>query len=239
VWDYPLNRIVGVAEITMKFRLWQKRSALFLLVAYTVDLVWKVANWHDVFGDVAWWGIALGLTIRFAFMGLLLFLYLRLRKVPQEPPVVTVAATSASLRSMRIIHIIMLAAIVSYLFLAERLPKPGADVPPVIVESFSVLAILMVVIAVACRRKLLPPAVENLRRDPTDGTALGRWRMANILSFVLSMAIALYGLALRALGGDRRVVWPFFIASLILMLLWAPRLDRGVSDAETSSPPRN
>ena len=238
MWDYLLNRYTdAVSEVAVKSKLWQRRSVLFLLVAYSLDLAWKLANWHEVFSGVAWWGIALGLVVRFTFMGFMLYAYLRLKNVPQEPPVVTKAIKDAAVRSMRIMHIVMLGAIVSYVFVAERLPRPTSDAPALIVQSFSFLAILMVVIAFSFRRKLLPSAIEKLRRDPGDGTALGRWRMANILSMVLTMSVALYGFALRTMGGNRRVVWPFLVASVILMLLWRPRLDDGTSGTDASISP--
>jgi hypothetical protein len=56
-------------------------------------------------------------------------------------------------------------------------------------------------IAYSYRTRLLPSAIEKLRRDPGDGTAHGSWRMANVLSLVLTMSVALYGFALRTIGG--------------------------------------
>jgi hypothetical protein len=212
---------------------------LFLLLAYSLDLAWKLVHWRKAFGGVPLWGIALGLTVRFAFMGFILALYLRLKRVPQEPLTITRATKNALVRSTRIMHIVMLAAIVGYIFLAERMPRPTSDAPAVLVETFSILATLMVVIALGFRRKLLPSAIEELRRDAGDATALGRWRMANILSMALTMSVALYGFVLRTMGGNRRVVWPFFIASVTLMLLWRPRLDEGTSDTDPLPPPPN
>jgi hypothetical protein len=223
----------------MKSRLWQQREALFLLLAYALDLAWKLAHWHDAFGGVPLWGIALGLTVRFAFMGFILALYLRLKRGPQEPLTITRATKNALVRSMRIMHIVMLAVIVGYIVVAERLPRPTSDASAVLVESFSILAASMVVIAFGFRSKLLPSAIEELRRDAGDATALGRWRMANILSMALTMSVALYGFVLRSMGGNRRVVWPFFIASVALMLLWRPRLDEEISGTDPMPPPPN
>jgi hypothetical protein len=68
---------------------WQQRSVLFLLVAYSVDLIWKMAHWAQFIRplrDGGWWGIfgvAVGLTIRFAVMGCCLWVYMRLRKKPE------------------------------------------------------------------------------------------------------------------------------------------------------------
>jgi hypothetical protein len=220
-------------------RRWQQRAALFLFIVYSLDLAWKLANWRESFGGVPLWGIALGLTFRFAFMGFILSMYLRLRRVPQEPPLITKAVKHASVRSIRLFHVILIVAIVGYISLAEWLPRPTANAPALIVESFSVLAILMVAVAFGFRRKLLPSAIEKLRCDAGDATPLGRWRMANVLSMSLVMSVALCGFVLRILGGDRRVVWPFFLVSVTLMLLWRPRLDEGASSTDTSPPQPN
>jgi len=44
---------------------------------------------------------------------------------------------------------------------------------------------------------------------------------------LLAMSVSLIGMSLRALGCSRVVVWPFFIASVILMLAWKPKLEQG------------
>jgi hypothetical protein len=217
----------------------QRRSALILFIGYSLDLIWKVAHWEDftsVVRDSGWWGIpmfALALSIRFAVMGFALFLYLRLKNGPQDPPVLTKTMTNASVRSMRIIQIVFLVAIVMYALVAERLLRPPASAPTRFVEVFWTIAVLMVVIAYGFRKKVLTSATTALQSDSTDVPALARWRMANLLSMVLVVAISLFGIALRAMGGSRRVVWPLFIVSVLLMVLWRPQLDNGTSDQNT------
>jgi hypothetical protein len=58
----------------------QRRATLFLLVFYSLDLVWKLFHWHELSSGVPWWGIAVGLTVRFAFMWFMIAVYLRMRK---------------------------------------------------------------------------------------------------------------------------------------------------------------
>ena len=54
-----------------------KHGFLALFVLYVIDLVWKLASYKQTFRLVPLWGVALGLVVRFAFMGLLLYLYVR------------------------------------------------------------------------------------------------------------------------------------------------------------------
>jgi hypothetical protein len=204
---------------------WQRRAALFLLLVYCLDLAWKLAHWREFFSGIAWWGIALGFTVRFAFMGFILSLYLRLRNAPPEPTAVTRETKNTSVRFMRIVHIVLLLAIASYAFVAEWLIRPSADAPVWLVGSFCFMAALMVLAAFGFRRKLLPAALNALQHDPSDPAALGRWRAANLVSMILAVSVSLIGVALRVSGGSRRVVWPFFIVSALLMLWWRPRLD--------------
>ena len=98
------------------------------------------------------------------------------------------------------------------------------------------MAALMVVIAYGCRKKILTSATTALQRDSSDVPALGRWRMANLVSVVLVVAISLYGIALRAIAGSLRVVWPLFIASVLLIVLFRPHLDDGTSEQNTPGP---
>jgi hypothetical protein len=46
-----------------------------------------------------------------------------------------------------------------------------------------------------------------------------------LVSLVFAMTICLYGLVLRFLGAARLVSWSFYLAALILMLVWRPQLD--------------
>jgi magnesium-transporting ATPase (P-type) len=214
-------------------RRWQRRAALFLLIAYSVDLAIKLVDWHETFGKVPWWGIALGLTIRCAFMGGVLFLYLKLRKVPEEQqPPMTKPMKDSALRSMRIVHVILCVAIVMYAYVAETVFRPTKVVPPLFVESFSVLCVVMVVIGLVFRRRLLPSASEGIQRG--DAKALARWRQATVLSMVLALSVSLYGFALRAIGGSQQVVGAFFIAAAILMWVWRPQLVDGTSSTSSS-----
>jgi hypothetical protein len=60
------------------------RIVLVLFIVYCGDLVWKLANWHEMSAGLQWYIIALALTIRFAVMAGLLWLYIKLKKSPQQ-----------------------------------------------------------------------------------------------------------------------------------------------------------
>jgi len=67
----------------MEPRTWQKWVVLFLLAVFSLDLVWKLANWHWV----PWWVIALGLVL------LPVVWMLPSRGYRQDSPIALAAAT--------------------------------------------------------------------------------------------------------------------------------------------------
>jgi hypothetical protein len=200
----------------------QRRSALILFIAYSLDLIWKLANWHDFVDGLPWWGLALALSVRFAFMAGVLFLYLKLRRSPDGGQVVTAQIKRASVRSIQIIHRVLFAVIVMYIFLTEWLFKKEADVSAASVITFYVMAATMVAVFYVIRAKLLRSAGAAIERNHDDAEALGRWRAANILGMVGAVSVSMFGLALRAIGGTRLMVWPFLLAALVLIFILKP-----------------
>ena len=61
------------------------QAVLFLLILYCADLAWKLANWGQLTGSLSGRMIAGALTIRFAVMTGLLWVYLRMRKNAKKP----------------------------------------------------------------------------------------------------------------------------------------------------------
>jgi hypothetical protein len=57
-----------------------KNAALFLLIVYSVDILWKLLHWREVFGRLPWWGVTLLLPFRFALMLWFLWLYREARR---------------------------------------------------------------------------------------------------------------------------------------------------------------
>jgi hypothetical protein len=138
---------------------------------------------------------------------------------------------------MRTMHVILLAAIFGYAYVAEMMLNPTTVVSLLIVKSFSILAIVDGIIAFVIRRRLLRKAMDGLQRDPGDAAALAQWRKANVFAMVMAVSVSLYGFALRFMGVSRLVAAPLFVGAIILMWLWRPRLDEGIGGANTSPPP--
>jgi hypothetical protein len=91
------------------------------------------------------------------------------------------------------------------------------------VRAITGLAVLVTVSWLVLRRKYLGRSVTALRSNPENVQAIKRWQTGQVLSFVLSEAVALYGVNLRYLGLSFREVIPFYAAGLALMLWSWPR----------------
>jgi F0F1-type ATP synthase membrane subunit c/vacuolar-type H+-ATPase subunit K len=143
----------------------------------------------------------------------------------------------AQLREMRIMHLVLIAAILSYAYVAEVIINPTTELKPVLLKAFLVLALADIAIAFFVRRRILRKATEGLRRNSSDPSALAEWRKGNVLGMVMAVSVGLYGLALRFMGASRPVSVPFYVAAVILMILWRPRLEEGVSESNASPPP--
>jgi hypothetical protein len=118
---------------------------------------------------------------------------------------------------------------------AEQLAGTGTGYSTTFLGVMVFFGVFDGLIAYSIRRKKLFPALDRLRRDPIDAGALKEWRFSTNLSLVLTMSIALYGLVLRILGGSRLISWPFFVAALLLMLMWRPQLDLAREPSNTKS----
>lgn len=128
-----------------------------------------------------------------------------------------------SIRSMRIIYGVLLSAILLCIRAAEKLSHREPLDIRVIWLALLANGLMVVGIALFFRFKMLQPAAETLRAKPDDQAALARWINGNILSSVLAETIALFGFALRFIGGTHSQALPFYVVAIALMLVWWPR----------------
>ncbi len=129
----------------------------------------------------------------------------------------------STVRTIRIIHAVLLLAAVFYIFMPEALLHHEPHDIHVVWVAFLVNGLLSVGIALFFRMKMVPTAAETLRTNPEDQPALARWRAGNILSFVLAESIVLFGFALRFMGGTPMQSLPFYSTGIAMMILWFPR----------------
>ena len=132
---------------------------------------------------------------------------------------------AANLRRGRITHAVFAVTILLYVYMSEIIAPPDAKVSTLFVAAITGLACVIALVAYQFRRKKLQPALAQLRKDPNDPEALKSWRFGTIVPSVFAESIGLFGFLFRIVGAGRRVSWPFFLASLVLLATWRPRMD--------------
>jgi hypothetical protein len=131
-------------------------------------------------------------------------------------------AMESTVRTLRLLRIAMLASIVLYVVIGERLAQHK---PPntALFYAMSLVSITTIGIILVVRRTLVLQSEETLRVRPTDTLALNRWRSGFIVTYALAETQALLGLVLRILGFSLSQIAPFYVAGFILMLFFSPR----------------
>jgi hypothetical protein len=132
---------------------------------------------------------------------------------------------AAELRQMRILLAVFLLTVLLLAYAAEEMAGTITGYSKTYLGVMICLAILNGLQACYFRRKRLIPALDKLRQNPNDSSALKQWRGSITVNLSLTEAIALYGFMLRFMGASRRVSLPFFAGALILMLVLRPQLD--------------
>ena len=129
-----------------------------------------------------------------------------------------------TLRVVRMIHSIMLASMVLYIVVLGRvLQRSAQPIEPTVFWSIAGVAIGCFLAAFLVRAKKVQPAIDALRTQPEDATALKNWRTGTMLSVVVLECVVLFGLSLYVQGATRTQVALFFILPILTMVLWFPK----------------
>ncbi len=129
----------------------------------------------------------------------------------------------SAIKFMRRVWLLMVGSILVLAATTEMFAPSSRHPAKSFFESITVVAILCAVGWAVLRRKYVGAGRRQLARDPKDTLALRRWQTGRTISFMMSEAVALYGLNLRYAGFTLSEVLPFYAAGLILMIFSAPR----------------
>jgi hypothetical protein len=128
-----------------------------------------------------------------------------------------------SLKNLQLIRIAMLASVVFYPVIATLVPASG-DPNPIVFYAFTGIAIAEVAAIFVMRRALLSTAQPGTMPQLDTAKLSMRPRIALIVIYCLSEAVALYGLVLHFLGFSLSQVAPFFVAGFVLLFFFEPQL---------------
>ena len=132
-----------------------------------------------------------------------------------------------ALRTLRAVQWSMLASILLYGFLGERVGPTARAVNPSISYLLATLSVAIVGMIFIVRRTLVLRAAESLATKPEDILSLNHWRTGYIATYVLCEALALFGLALRLMGSTLQQSLLFYVGGFVLLLFFAPKRPTG------------
>lgn len=142
----------------------------------------------------------------------------------------------AARKFIQTIRLFLAGAVVMYAFLAQRLPS-NTIAKPILLRGLTAVAVSIVLVIFVLQRVQVRPVESMLEKQPQDPKALLSWRKGYIITYCLSLSIALYGLILHFFGFSTFNIAPFFIAALALILFFGPKNIRaGPSPGLSRSP---
>ena len=95
--------------------------------------------------------------------------------------------------------------------------------------AISFVSISLVGAVLVVRKTMVLQSEEELRTRPTDPIVLARWKTGYIVTYALCEALGLFGLLLRIMGSTLSQVWPYYAGSIVMMLLFWPRVPQPTS----------
>ena len=101
-------------------------------------------------------------------------------------------------------------------------------------RALTVVAVSVVILIFVMRRIQVFPAEAILQSQPEDAKALGRLRQGYLVTYALSLSIAMYGVVLHFVGFSISQIAPFFIAGFALIVFFGPRIT-----AQSEFPPQS
>ncbi len=126
---------------------------------------------------------------------------------------------------MRTLWILFGAFVLSILALAalgELIPIPRNTELDIMVFAFGFVGLADLGLGFFLRRSALEPARETLRRDAGNEEARRAWTRGHVLGFAFAETVALFGVAIRFVTGNREYALPFYILGLAMLILWKP-----------------
>ncbi len=122
----------------------------------------------------------------------------------------------SSLRKVRLVHFFMIVAMFLYLYVLYTLKgansHPQQPVDPFVARVMVIAGIVDIAVILFVRKILLDKALPALRLNPSDQSAVMRWRAAMILTSAGLMSVFLFGWVLAFMGTP--LTWTY-------LLLWS------------------
>ena len=130
----------------------------------------------------------------------------------------------ATVKFIQVVRFVLGVAVAMYFVVVLRIPS-SVTPNPLMLRILGVVAISIAILIFVMRRIQVTPATDVLETQPEDNKALARLRTGFIITYTLSLSIALYGLVLHFLGFSISQVTPFFLAGILPIAFFGPKVN--------------
>jgi hypothetical protein len=135
-----------------------------------------------------------------------------------------VSPVRRQITELRVIQLMLLITIILFGVFVKSL-QPTNAIKETLNATLILIGVVDGAIALGLRSKYFRPAESAVLENPEDMKAVLRWRKMTIACLVLAYSLGIYGFALAMYGAQRVEFLIFFGVSIVLLLLWTPRLD--------------
>ena len=130
-----------------------------------------------------------------------------------------------ALRTERFVHIGLLLMVVLALDTAYRVKPHHNRISPIMVYAIAFVCLNNIGLAGFFRSRFVKRSEDSLPSNPTDESALKRWRQGVLNSPIMAYGVVLFGFLLKFLGATWGIAGWFFLVGVLLLLAWTPRLS--------------
>jgi|SRR5271166_332740 len=132
---------------------------------------------------------------------------------------------ASKLRKLRLIQLVLIAAIPILGYIAEMGRPHGLDNWTARHWLVAAVALWGGWVGLRYRHRMTRRSLNAFAKDASDPKALRQWEVANLVALTMAEGVAYWGLVVRmVLKGSLWQASLFYAAGLFLLFLWTPRL---------------
>ena len=117
-----------------------------------------------------------------------------------------------------LLYLMVLPAIVEKFF-----PKTSEPLDRTVFVAICFVCVAEIGIALVIRSRY-PVTTEDVALQTDESARIRKWMTIQIASYAIATSVALYGVALRAIGTSLAEAIPFYVVALVLLVSWWPRI---------------
>jgi hypothetical protein len=142
--------------------------------------------------------------------------------LPRRKQVPTLTVADAVRRAQLLAGCFLLYLLVLPAIVEKFFPKTSGGLDQTYFLGICFVSIAEIGIALVIRSRY-PLTAEEVALETDEAARARKWMTIQIASYAIATSVALYGVALRAIGASLTEAIPFYVVALVLLVSWWPR----------------